>query len=89
MLHPIEVDGRTLVILRRSSRWLGSQFIVETSGRLEFDGETLTLVGDNVQWDITKEELASLMTVKPDTLIAECRGFDLFLVLDAKRDGCR
>lgn len=82
MLHPIEVDGRTVVIMRRSSRWLGSQFVVEASGRLEFDGEMLTLVGSNVQRDITKEELASLMTVKPDSLITECCGYDYFLVLD-------
>ncbi len=82
MLHPIEVDGRTLVILRRSSRWLGSQFIIESSGRLEHDGETLTLVGDNMQRNISDEELAGLMTVKPDSLIAECRGFDFFLVLE-------
>ncbi len=81
-MAPIEVDGRTLVILRRSSRWLGSQFIVETSGRLEHDGETLTLVGSKVQRNISDDELASLMTVKPDTLIAECRGYDYFLVLD-------
>ena len=40
MFYPVEVDGRTLVILRRR----GWRFSAVASGRLEYDGEALALV---------------------------------------------
>jgi hypothetical protein len=80
MLHPAHVDGRSLVILRRRSTWSGLKFSVVASGQLEHVGETLTLIGDNSTREITNDELAGFMIVKPDTQIPECRGFDLFLI---------
>jgi len=76
MFHPSHVDGRSLVILQRR----GGRFAAVASGRLEHDGESLTLVGDGRQRVLTEPELASVMVVRPDTRIAECRGFDLFLI---------
>jgi hypothetical protein len=76
MLHPAHVDGRSLVILRQQ----GNRFSVVASGQLEHDGETLTLVGDGQQRVLTEQDLASVMVVRPDTRIAMCRGFDLFLI---------
>jgi hypothetical protein len=80
MLNPHHVDGRLLVILRPQKRLLGSQFSVVESGRLEHDGETLALVRDDQRRVVSDQELEGFMVVKPDTLICECRGFDLFLI---------
>jgi hypothetical protein len=80
MFHPVDVDGRSLVVLRRWKRLLGSQFTVVASGRLEHDGETLTLVGNDDRRAVSDQELRDFMVVNPDTQIAECRGFDLFLI---------
>jgi hypothetical protein len=80
MFQPTHVDGRFLVILRRSSHILGSQFSVVASGQLVHGGETLELVGNNTRRVISSQELANFMLVKPDTRISECRGFDFFLV---------
>jgi hypothetical protein len=80
MHHPAHVDGRTLVILRRHSGPFGLKFSVKACGRLEFDGERLALVGPETQRVMTDDELASLMIVRLDTAIPECRGFDLFLI---------
>jgi hypothetical protein len=82
MLHPAHVDGRSLVILRRRQRLIGSCFCVVASGELEHDGETLFFLCDRAPQVITDQELASVMVVKPDTQIWECRGFDLFLIQD-------
>jgi hypothetical protein len=76
MLHPAHVDGRSLVILQRR----GHQFSVAASGQLEHDGETLALVGDGKRRVLTRARVGSVMVVRPDTKIAECRGFDLFLI---------
>ena len=85
MFHPAHIDGQSLVILRRRrSPMLGAAFIVVTSGRLEYDGETLNLVGDGVNRVITDQERAVLMVVRPDTNIVECRGFHLFLLEEAE-----
>ena len=82
MFNPHHVDGRTLVILRRVQFGFGSPFSVVTSGRLEHDGETLTLVGNEMRRVVTAQELAGFKNVKPDTQIAVCRSFDLFLIRD-------
>ena len=76
---PQDVDGRTLVIIRRHQHrsLLGPQFHVVASGQLEHDGDALTLIGDGDRRLITDEELASLMLVMPDTKLVACRGFDL------------
>jgi hypothetical protein len=83
MFHPAHVDGRTVVVLRRRTGWFGPRFSVVASGRLEHDGQTLSLVAPGVTRAVTADELASLMLVRPDTRIAECRGYDLFLVHEA------
>jgi hypothetical protein len=82
VFQPAHVDGRSLVILRRRRRRVGWAFSVAASGRLEHDGEVLSLVGNGPPRVITDRELAAVMPVKPDTRIAECRGFDLFLIVD-------
>jgi hypothetical protein len=80
MFQPAHVDGRSLVILRRRRTWLGWRFSVVASGLLEHDGEILALVDGESNRVITEQELAEVLLVKPDTRIAECRGFDLFLI---------
>ena len=80
MFQPSHVDGRTLVILRGRNRCLGPQLSVVACGQLEHDGETLTLVGNDQARVLSDQELAAVMIVKPDSRIAECRGFDLFLI---------
>ena len=80
MLNPAHVDGRSLIILRRRSTWAGLKFAIVASGRLDHDGEKLTLVGDNSTRVIADQERAAFMIVKPDTQIAECPGFDQYLI---------
>jgi hypothetical protein len=81
-LHPAHVDGRTLAILHRR----GHQFFVTTSGQLEYDGETLTLVSECQRRMITEPELASFMVVRLNTQITLCKGFDLFLIEEGVAD---
>ncbi|MCE9551885.1 MAG: hypothetical protein K8T91_00700 [Planctomycetes bacterium] len=83
MFSPSEVDGRSLIVLRHHPRWCGKQFVVVEKGELELDGAVLDLVGEKSRRAISNRELASMLTVKPDSLIEECRGFDLFLIQDA------
>jgi len=80
MFAPAHVDGHSLVILQRRDGWLGPAFSVEEHGYLEDDGETLSLVRGERRRELTDDERVSFMIVRADTMIAECRGFDLFLV---------
>ena len=68
---------------------LGSLFTVVAGGELEHDGENLVLVGNGVRRLITDDELAGLMLVNPDSRIAECHGFDLFLIEKIAADQIR
>lgn len=81
-MFPVEIDGCTLVILRRNpSRW-GRPFSVVAGGLLSYDGDTLTMENDGVRQPISDDELADIMDVHADTMIPECRGFDRFLIRD-------
>jgi hypothetical protein len=77
-MHPSIVDGRSLVVLRQNT----AAFSIAEKGILEHDGVALYLVdGDNSRM-MTDEELSSLQMVLPDSRIAACRGFDLFLIVE-------
>lgn len=80
---PVEVDGRSLIVLRHRPRWCGKQFVVVEKGILAYDGTTLELIDDNRRRVVTNREIASMLAVKPDSLIEACRGFDLFLIQEA------
>ena len=76
MFYPAHIDGRTLVILTQTRR--GFRSIV--SGRLSYDGETLSLVCDDAIRSISDDELAAFQPVSANSRISECRGFDFFLL---------
>jgi hypothetical protein len=80
MLHPSIVDGRSLVVLRRRKQWIGNGFTVVASGQLVDDGKSLFLVTSTDTWIVTDEELSRFQFVRSDSKIAECQGFDLFLI---------
>lgn len=77
-MHPSIVDGRSLVVLRQTR----AAFSIAEKGVLEHDGESLYLVDGGDSRMITDEELSSIQIVRPDSRIAACRGFDLFLIVD-------
>jgi hypothetical protein len=79
MWYPAHIDGRTLVVIRARRSLLGGYDVVE-SGRLEHDGETLSLVGDHGSRAVTDAELNSLQPVSSQNGISACRGFDFFLL---------
>lgn len=76
---PIQVDGRLLVILKRRNSIFGGYTVIE-SGRLAHDGEKLELVGRRGRRVLSEAELESIQPVTPQTRIAQCRSFDLFLL---------
>lgn len=76
MHQPAHIDDCSIVILRQE-RW---GFRVLESGRLRFDGQTLTLGKDESRRVFTDEELQSLLPVSAGNRIPECRGFDFFLL---------
>jgi hypothetical protein len=78
MHQPAHIDGCTVVILRQV-RW---GFRVLESGYLSFDGETLSLVRGEAQRPFSVAGQDSLITVAEGNRIPECRGFDLFLMVD-------
>jgi hypothetical protein len=84
MFHPAHIDGRTLVILRRHRALLRRVFRIVASGRLEYDGASLSLVNGPSERVITDSEREALMLVSSDTRIPQCRGFDLFLIEQAE-----
>jgi hypothetical protein len=78
-MHPIHVDGRALVILRQTGR----RFDVIASGRLAYDGESLTLRDtDGGERTISDAELDGFQPVVATNRIRECQGFDLYLLVD-------
>jgi hypothetical protein len=77
-MHPAHVDGRTLIVIRRTT--MGYKSL--QSGRLSHDGRQLTLVGEHGEIAITDRELAELQPVVPSNQISACRGFDFFLLRD-------
>jgi hypothetical protein len=81
-VHPTEIDGRTLVVIRARRSLLGGYDVVE-SGMLEHDGEVLHLVGDHGSRAVTDAELGSLQPVVQQSIISVCRGFDFFLLRPA------
>jgi len=82
MLHPSTVDGRSLVILRQRTQLIGSGFSVVACGQLEHNGESPYLLTDADNRIVTDEELAGFQFVRPDSKIAECQGFDFFLLAE-------
>ena len=82
MWDPADIDGRTLVIIRPKTSFLGGYDVVE-SGLLEDDGEVLHLVGDHGSRAVTDAERESLQPVVQQNKIAVCRGFDFFLLRPA------
>jgi hypothetical protein len=76
MYHPAHIEGRTVVVLRREARGYS---IVE-SGRLEFNGEDLSLVNGDFKRLFPDEEISLLKRVVAGNRIPQCEGFDLFLV---------
>lgn len=76
MYQPAHIDGRTVVVLRSAGRGYS---IVE-SGRLEFDGEELSLLSEDSKRSFSDREIDSLKLVVAGNRIPECQGFDLFLI---------
>ena len=85
MWNPIQVDGRSLVILQAAGGILRSYAIIE-SGRLSYDGTRLTLAGEAGERAVTESELQCLQPVSEQNLIPACRGFDFFLLKGATRE---
>ena len=81
MYQPAHVDGRSVVILRKDRRG----FHVLEKGRLSYDGQELLLILDTSQRPFTESELDALMPVAAGSRIAECRGFDFFLLAEAPK----
>ena len=79
MWRPVDIDGRTVVILEERPGFLGGYLLVE-SGRLSYDGQELTLISDQLERRITEEELQSFKPVSEANRIAACRGFDFFVI---------
>ncbi|MBL8820000.1 MAG: hypothetical protein JNL58_28510 [Planctomyces sp.] len=77
-MHPSIVDGCSLVVLRQNT----TAYSVAEKGVLEHDGEALYLVDGDDSRLITDDELSLIKIVRPDSRIAGCRGFDLFLIVD-------
>lgn len=80
MFQPAHVDGRSLVVLRQLGASSGWRFSIVDQGHMEHDGERLFLVNSISKREITDGEFTSLMPVRPDTRIAECLGFDFFVL---------
>ena len=76
MYNAAHIDGRTVVVLRREGRGYS---IVE-SGRLEFNGEDLSLVNGDFKRLFTDDEMSLLKLVVAGNRIPQCEGFDLFLI---------
>ena len=76
MYQPAHIDGRTVVILRRE----GHRYTIVESGRLQFDGEDLSLTDGESTRLFSNAECNLLMLVVSDNRIPECRCFDFFLM---------
>jgi len=83
MFQPSHIDGRTLVVLRVHSGFFATRFEVVANGLLEFDGDALELVDVAGTRLATSDEMRErIKSVTRTNRIAECLGFDLFLILD-------
>jgi hypothetical protein len=78
VFQPAHIDGDTLVVLLHC-RW---RFQIIASGRLSYDGETLTLVGNGSKRVVTDAEIGELQPVTENCRIPECVGFDFFLLVE-------
>ena len=76
MYHPAHIDGRTVVVLRRE----GHSYSIVESGRLEFNGEDLSLVNGDFKRLFTDDEMSLLKLFVAGNRIPQCEGFDLFLI---------
>ena len=81
MWEPAHLDGRTLVIIRPQGGIFGG-FEAVASGRLTYDGRQVELVAASETIPISDAESGAVQPVLPQTRIAVCRGFDLFLLRD-------
>ena len=76
MYPPAHIEGRTVVVLRKDGRG----YVAVESGRFSFDGEDLSLVAADTRRPFSDVELDSLKLVVTGNRIAECEGFDFFLI---------
>lgn len=76
MYQPAHIDGRTVVVLHREGRG----YAIVESGRLQFDGEDLSLADGESTRLFTDAEIDLLKIVVAENRIPECEGFDLFLI---------
>ncbi len=77
MYHGTQIDGCTLVFVRRTFL----DFNVVESGLLSFDGESVWLASDGGERPLNETELAQILDVTAENKIAACRGFDLFVIV--------
>jgi hypothetical protein len=80
--EPSHLDGRCVAILTFD----GWGYRLQASGRLEYDGEKMSLVADDAsRRPVTFEELRWIRTVSPQCRIPQCQGFDFFLLTNDLR----
>jgi hypothetical protein len=77
MYHGTDIDGRTLVFIRRTR----FSFEVVESGLLSHDGESVLLSKDGGERPLKETEMAQILNVTAENRIAACRGFDLFVIV--------
>ena len=77
-MYPAHIDGRTVAVIRRTT----FGYAMVESGRLSYDGQTLSLESEDRSRSVTDQEVASLQLVTPGNRIAATSGFDFFLLLD-------
>ena len=82
MYPPAHIDGLGLVILRQNDGLFGRRFEVVESGWLSYDGETLTFESDRGDQprEVNDSERAQILDVSSANRIAECNGYDLFIL---------
>lgn len=76
MYQPAHVDGRTVIILKPFN---GGYRVVE-SGRLSFDGDSLTLIREDTGRTFAASEVDAMKLVTASNRIPECSGFDFFVI---------
>ncbi|HEY2841892.1 MAG TPA: hypothetical protein VGJ26_22225, partial [Pirellulales bacterium] len=64
-MNPIHVDGRTLVVIRRTT----SSYAAEESGLLSYDGQTLELQSTQGNRVVTESEIANIQPIIPSNQI--------------------
>jgi hypothetical protein len=64
---------------------VGSLFDIVAEGRLAHDGDMLRLKGAVQASDriITDDEVAGIKLVTPENRIPQCRGYELFLIVES------